>query len=88
MDDDLIGRGTIQFPEDDVCYPVNCHVERIRLSAHASGDQLEDLWRGLEPKILALVHGEEKMVLPHLKRIKRELGGEVVFPHRGEIFDL
>ena len=49
---------TLAFP-DGVSATVKCRVERFHLSAHSDQGQLTSVIKNINPKVLALVHGEK-----------------------------
>ena len=52
---------TLAFP-DGISMQVKCQVERFHLSAHSDQSQLVSVIKTLNPKALALVHGEETAI--------------------------
>lgn len=79
--DILEGEKSIRIFGEDI--PVNCHVREVHgLSAHA--DQLELLqWLGnfkKAPKMVFMIHGEEKVMTHFAKSIEEKLGWKTLIP--------
>jgi uncharacterized protein len=62
--------------------PVACEVGRYGLSAHADGDELAGIARALQPRVVALVHGDAEARAALAAKL-RDLA-EVVLPQDGQ----
>lgn len=79
--DILDGEKSIRVFGEDI--PINCHVREVHgLSAHA--DQMELLqWLGnfkKAPKMVFMIHGEEKVMTHFAKSIEEKLGWKTLIP--------
>ena len=74
----------LEFP-DGVATQVKCRVERFHLSAHSDQGQLVSVIKRLNPKSLALVHGEENAL--HALREKVCKRFPVTCPSNGQILE-
>lgn len=76
---------TLEFP-DTTATAVKCRVERFHLSAHSDQGQLVSFIKTINPKTLALVHGEKNA----LGALREKLYSKypVTCPRNGEIMDV
>lgn len=76
---------TLNFA-DGTSVAVNCQVERFKLSAHSDQGQLLSVIKRVNPKALALVHGEENALSAMHEKLKKDylvscpVNGELVSP--------
>lgn len=76
---------TLSFA-DGTSVAVNCQVERFKLSAHSDQGQLLSVIKRVNPKALALVHGEENALSAMHEKLKKDysvscpVNGEMVSP--------
>ena len=68
---------------DDTSVDVNCQVERFKLSAHSDQGQLLSVIKQVDPKALALVHGEQNALSALHEKICKDY--TVSCPVNGEI---
>lgn len=68
---------------DDTSVDVNCQVERFKLSAHSDQGQLLSVIKQVNPKALALVHGEQNALSALHEKICKDY--TVSCPVNGEI---
>ncbi|WP_165774831.1 MBL fold metallo-hydrolase [Candidatus Viridilinea mediisalina] len=66
--------------------PVACEVGRYSLSAHADGDELAAMVRALQPKTVALVHGDPEARAALAARLHSMT--EVVIPQDGQVLSI
>jgi metallo-beta-lactamase family protein len=79
--DILEGEKSIRVFGEDI--PVNCHVREVHgLSAHADQSELLQ-WLGnfkKAPKMVFMIHGEEKVMTDFAKSIEKKLGWKAIIP--------
>lgn len=66
--------------------PVACQIGRYSLSAHADGDELTRLVRAVQPKTVALVHGDPEARAALRERLRNV--AEVVLPEDGQTLNI
>ena len=76
---------TLAFP-DGVSATVKCRVERFHLSAHSDQGQLTSVIKNINPKVLALVHGEKNAL--HALREKLSSKYPITCPANSEIISV
>lgn len=66
MNEKTLEQKHVEFDTGDLI-PIRAEVHKARLSAHASGPELEQRWVDMNPEILVLNHGEKERVKKYLK---------------------
>ena len=70
---------------DATSVPVNCQVERFKLSAHSDQGQLLSVIKQVNPKALALVHGEQNALSALREKVGK--GYPVNCPTNGQMYE-
>ena len=70
---------------DGTSVTVNCQVERFKLSAHSDQGQLVSVIKQVNPKAIALVHGEESALSKLREKVVKDF--PVNCPVNGQMFD-
>lgn len=75
---------TLAF-SDGTSVVVNCQVERFKLSAHSDQGQLLSVIKQVNPKALALVHGEESALSALRGKVEKDYS--VNCPENGKVYE-
>ncbi|MYF97565.1 MBL fold metallo-hydrolase [Candidatus Poribacteria bacterium] len=70
---------------DGTSVAVNCQVERFKLSAHSDQGQLLSVIKQVNPKALALVHGEGNAIAALREKVEKKY--PVTCPVNGQVFE-
>jgi Cft2 family RNA processing exonuclease len=81
---DIANRKGQQIELDGESMEVQCHIERFDLSAHADAAGLVDYATRLQPRSIALVHGDNGSRAALEKRLKRLSGCKIHLPNNGD----
>lgn len=73
---------------DGVNYPVNCHLEKAGLSAHADKDEIMGLIQKIMPNHLFLVHGDGSVIKSFSEELQQSFCKNIWLPECGEECDV